>query len=121
MAPEARLENGYVLLSLSGDVKPGAFRDLVAGSQEITDAINTFQRVLIDVSEVDAVLFDPVMLAEAATQSAARGVRFAIAANTPAMFGLGRQIAQISGLEGEAISIFHSREAAAEWLLSLAN
>ncbi|MGE0601106.1 MAG: hypothetical protein AB7J35_15685 [Dehalococcoidia bacterium] len=115
-----RVQEGYVLVILAGEVRPGAFRGLSANSDELTAAVERFRRVLIDVSEVDDVLFDPVMLGEAAARNnATRGVRFAIAATTPAMFGLGRQVAQISGLEGEAVSVFHSREEAADWLLSL--
>ncbi|MGE3074716.1 MAG: hypothetical protein AB7N24_01190 [Dehalococcoidia bacterium] len=120
MASEVRVEDGYVLVNLAGEVRPGVFRGLFAGSDELALAVNEFRRVLIDVSEVDDVLFDPVMLGEAAARNnATRGVRFAIAATTPAMFGLGRQVAQISGLEGVAVSVFHSREEAAAWLLAL--
>lgn len=118
MPSEVILEDGYAVLVLSGEVKPG---ELSTAPRAVREEFARSRRVLLDVSEMDAVHLDPMTVAEVARQNAGGGVRYAIAASTPAMFGLGRQVALLSGLEGEAISVFHSRAEAAEWLLSLSD
>ena len=75
-------------------------------------------RVLLDFSAVEKFSFDPLLLGDAMKRLAGRGLRIAVASSTPEFFGVGRQVAQYSGVEGEAIAIFKDHRAAEEWLLS---
>ena len=103
------IRDGYVCIE--GGAVPAATPGALA-------VIRENGRVLLDFSAVEKFSFDPLLLGDAMKRLAGRGLRIAVASSTPEFFGVGRQVAQYSGVEGEAIAIFKDHRAAEEWLLS---
>ncbi|MEO8540174.1 MAG: STAS/SEC14 domain-containing protein [bacterium] len=115
------LRPGYVAISFSGDVDRESVRGLLAA---VPDALATIQRtgrLLFEFSEMESFDFDPLSLGETMQQFASQGLRLAICSANPEFFGVGRQIAQFSGVEGAAIAVFKDQPAAIAWLLGLGN
>ncbi|GIW17852.1 hypothetical protein [Tepidiforma sp.] len=75
-------------------------------------------RVLLDCTAVREVTVPAENIAAAAQQLHRMGVRLALLAGSPLVFGLGRQAIQLSGLpEGVAFAVFMARDEALRWLL----
>ncbi len=77
------------------------------------------RRVLVDVTSVTTVDVDVYWIADVARRQEAAGIRLAICAPRPALFGIARQALQLAGVrEGTTASVFSSCDAAREWLIS---
>lgn len=75
-------------------------------------------RVLFDCTAVREVTVPAENLAAAAQQLHRMGVRLALLAGSPLVFGLGRQAIQLAGLpEGVTFAVFMERDEALRWLL----
>ncbi len=75
-------------------------------------------RVLLDATGVREVTVPAENFAAAAQQLHRMGVRVALLAGSPLVFGLGRQAVQLAGLpEGVAFAVFMERDEALRWLL----
>lgn len=112
------IRDGYVCIEFFGEVDRETVRGSLASSEGSLAAIRSNGRVLMEFSAVTRFNFDPLLLGEAMNRLAGRGLRIALASSTPEFFGVGRQVAQYSGVEGEAIAVFKDQPAAEEWLLS---
>ncbi len=112
------IRDGYVCIECSGEVEREAVVAALAATPGALAVIRENGRVLLDFSAVEKFSFDPLLLGDAMKRLAGRGLRIAVASSTPEFFGVGRQVAQYSGVEGEAIAIFKDHRAAEEWLLS---
>lgn len=76
-------------------------------------------RVLFDYSGVTEVRLDSMSLATAARRQEAAGVKVAVYAPRPAMFGVNRQVLQLAGVrEGVTASVFSDLGEARAWLLA---
>ncbi len=92
-------------------------RESVGGlSAAETESLRRTRRLLFDFCEVTEFRFDTMQLGDAMQRLASQGVRLAICSEGPAMFGVGRQIALASNLEGLAIQVCRSRDEAVTWL-----
>ncbi|MCO5200657.1 MAG: hypothetical protein M9925_03010 [Chloroflexi bacterium] len=77
------------------------------------------RRVLVDYSAVTEIRLDPFLLANAARRQQAAGVKVAVYAPRPAMFGFNRQVLQLAGVrEGVTASVFSDLGEARSWLLA---
>lgn len=80
-------------------------------------AARTIGRVLIDYSGVERFDIDPYALVPAARENDRRGTRIAVYAPQPVLFGINRQIVQLSGArEGETVRVFTDRAEAEAWI-----
>jgi hypothetical protein len=105
-------QDGYVELRLTGVIR--SFAPLLGGEAE---ALRTATRILIDYSGVERWDIDPYALVPAARENDKRGIRIALYAPQPVLFGINRQIVQLSGArEGETIRVFNDRAAAETWI-----
>jgi hypothetical protein len=76
-------------------------------------------RVLVDYSGVTAMRLDSNSLAATARRQEAAGVKVAVYAPKPAMFGFNRQVLQLAGIrEGVTASVFSDLGEARDWLLA---
>ncbi len=74
-------------------------------------------RVLVDYSAVTDVQTDAYVLAEQARRAEAAGLKVAVFAPRPAMFGLNRQALQLGAVrEGVSAGVFTDLEEARAWL-----
>ena len=118
MGQTVLIRDGYVCIEYSGDVDPESARGALAATHRALDLIRENGRLLLDFSAVEKFSFDPLILGEAMKRLAGQGLRIAVASSAPEFFGVGRQVAQYSGVEGDAIAIFKAHQEAEEWLLS---
>ena len=117
MGQTVLIRNGYLLVRFFGDVDPESSRGAVQNAPGALEALAANPRALFDFSDVVSFNFDPLSLGEAMKRLAERGVRLAVCSSNPEFFGIGRQVAQYSGLEGDAISVFRTEPEAIGWLL----
>ena len=106
----------HLAIYFSGVVDSESVQGTLTQNPEALATARTTLRVYFDFSEVTSFAFDPLSLGEAMKTLAANGVRLAIASTNPEYFGVGRQIAQYSGVEGMAINVFTTEEEAVAWL-----
>ncbi len=75
------------------------------------------RRLLVDYGGVTEVLADAYAFAEQARQAESTGLKVAIYAPRPLLFGLSRQALQLGGVrEGVSAGVFTSRDEATAWL-----
>ena len=117
MAHVIELREGYVAFVFSGVVDQETAGNLAEGRPDMLPALRRHGRVLFDFSRIERFGFDAFGLGEGMRQLAALGVRLAVASENPEYFGIGRQIAQLSGVEGASIAVFRTEAEAVEWLL----
>lgn len=86
-------------------------------STEEAAAVGRTGKVLFDFTNIESFAFDAEQLGRSMQRLASNGVRLAIYSSNPRFFGIGRQIALHSGLEGTAIAVFQQRPEAVGWLL----
>jgi len=112
----AYIRDGYLEVVFTGILS----RETVAAagglSDSQTEAARKFQRILFNFDDVTEFSYDPFALGVAMARMAGE-MRLAICSINPALFGVGRQIAQYSGVEGEAMAVFSERIEALGWLL----
>src|SRR3990172_7235803 len=85
----------------------------------VIERIGDVRRVLVDYSAVTGVRLDSLFLAEAARRQEAAGVKVAVFAPPPGMFGFNRQVLQLAGVrEGVTASVFSDLADARKWLLA---
>lgn len=104
----------HLELRLEGVIDDGLVidGDVVARAGEL-------RRVLIDYSAVTEIRLDPLLLASVARRQQSAGVKVAVYAPRPAMFGFNRQVLQLAGVrEGVTASVFSDLAEARVWLLS---
>ena len=75
------------------------------------------KRLLYNYDDVEKFGIDPWHLIESTKRLAALGIVFAACAPQPSLFGINRQMAQLSGTEGELVRVFKDRASAVAWLL----
>ena len=117
MAHDIELREGYVAFVFSGVVDQETAGDLLAGRPDVLPAVRRHGRALFDFSRIERFGFDAFGLGEGMRQLAAMGLRLAVASESAEYFGIGRQIAQLSGVEGANIAVFRTEAEAVEWLL----
>lgn len=84
-----------------------------------TEIVSSVGRILFDYSGITEMKADAYDLAEAARYCEANGLKVAVFAPRPALFGLARQALQLAAVrEGESASVFLDRDEARSWLLS---
>ncbi|MEX0783847.1 MAG: hypothetical protein WD557_14485 [Dehalococcoidia bacterium] len=115
MAQTILVREHFIDVTFSGR----ADRASVAGglSEEETATVMRLGRVLFDFTDVTEFEFDPARLGDVMRRLAEDGLRLAICSRAPAWFGVGRQIALWSDVEGEAIRVFRDRAEAEAWLV----
>lgn len=118
MGQTVLIRDGYVCIEFSGEVDRESVRGALASAEGSMDAIRTHGRVLMDFSGVTRFNFDPVLLGDAMKRLSGQGLRIAVSSTAPEFFGVGRQVAQYSGVEGEAIAVFKTQPEAESWLLA---
>lgn len=118
MGHQVRVADRYVEVRFFGEIEPGTFAGVRLTEEEIA-AIGRAGCVLFDFSDIDSFGFDAEQLGQAMKRLAAQGIRLAVLSTNPLFFGIGRQVALYSGLEGEAIAVFDQRAAALGWLLGI--
>lgn len=116
MGQTVTIRDDYLLVQFFGIVDPESARGAVENTPGAVESVTKSARVLFDFSEVTSFKFDPVLLGDAMRRLGERGVKLAVASSSPEFFGIGRQVAQLSGLEGEAIAVFRTQPEAASWL-----
>ena len=83
------------------------------------ESVRSAHRVLFDYSGITEMRADAYDLADAAKTCEVLGLKVAVYAPRPALFGLARQAIQLGGVaEGVSASVFLDHEAAREWLLA---
>ena len=117
LAVRAVVHAEYVEIVFQGDIDPESLAGFGNENPRAIPAVMRHGRVLFDFSGVKRFGFDPLTLGDQMKRLSGEGLRLAICSNSPEFFGVGRQIAQFSGVEGEAIAVFHSRDEARAWLL----
>lgn len=118
LGQEVLIRDGYVCIEFFGDVHRDSVRGTLASVDGALAAIQSHGRVLMDFSRVSRFSFDPMLLGDAMKRLAGVGIRIAVSSASPEFFGVGRQIAQYSGVEGDAIAVFKLQTDASDWLLS---
>ena len=84
--------------------------------QSLADADES-HRLLLDMAGVTEIRADAYLLAEQARKAEARGIKMAVYAPRPAVFGLNRQALQLGAIrEGISAGVFSSLEEAKAWL-----
>ncbi len=120
MSHVVRVAEGYVEVAFSGDIDPETMRRMGARlTPEEVAAVQRTARILFVFSDIDMFGFNSENLGLAMQRLAGNGIRLAIFSSNPRFFGIGRQIALHSGLEGSAIAVFSERAEALGWLLDL--
>ncbi|MGH2611279.1 MAG: hypothetical protein ACRDHF_19530 [Tepidiformaceae bacterium] len=117
MAHTARIRPHFIDISFSGTVDRHAIEAAGGLSEGELTAILRLGRVLLDFTDITDFRFDTFTLGDSMRQLSRQGLRLAICSSTPAMFGVGRQIAQWSDVEGSAIRVFRDRDQAEAWLV----
>lgn len=84
---------------------------------EILAALEASGRMVIEFAGVESFDFDPIALGATMAYFAQRGLRVAVVAANPVYYGIGRQVALSSGVEGSSVAVFTDAAAALEWLL----
>lgn len=119
MAQEFEVRDGYVAITFSGAVDRETVRGALEGREDVLRSLARDRKVLFDFSGVSSFTFDPYQLGEAMRRVAGDGLRLAIVSSNPEYFGVARQIAQFSGVEGAAIAVFRGQLEARDWLNAL--
>lgn len=97
----------------------GVIDDGLVIEEEVVVRAGKIRRVLVDYSAVTEIRLDPFSLANAARLQQAAGVKVAVYAPRPAMFGFNRQVLQFAGVrEGVTASVFRDLAEARVWLLT---
>jgi hypothetical protein len=117
VAREVIVRPEYVELAFSGEINRAVLAAEGRLPPEARAAVVRLKRVLFDFTEITEFDLDPYQLGRSMEQLAGEGLRLAIVSEGPAMFGVGRQIAQWSHEEGTAIAVFRERPVALLWLL----
>lgn len=87
--------------------------------EEVVTRIGDVRRVLVDYSAVTEMRLAALALAEVASRQEAAGVKVAVFAPRPAIFGFTRQVLQLAGVrEGVTASVFTDLAEARAWLLA---
>jgi hypothetical protein len=106
--------DAYVELRLNGVVD--APEELSESEWSVVGSVN---RVLVDYSDVEQMNVDPYTLAGRARKNEERGIKVAVFAPRPALFGLNRQVLQLAGAgEGRTARVFRDRDEAVAWLVA---
>ena len=97
----------------------GVIDDGLVIEEDVVARVGELRRVLIDYSAVTEIRLDPLVPAGAARRQQAAGVKVAVYAPRPAMFGFNRQVLQLAGVrEGVTASVFSDLAEARAWLLA---
>ena len=118
MAQRVEPRDGYLALLFSGVVDRESVQGALSENPAALQRLLATQRVLFEFSDVTSFAFDPLALGSEMTRLAQQGLRLAISSSNPEFFGVGRQIAQFSGVEGVAINVFQAEEEAVAWLVA---
>ncbi len=99
------------------------FEGVLDGALSFDDAalesVVSLPRVLLDYTGVTEINADAYVLAERARKGEAQGLKVAIYAPRPALFGLSRQALQLGGVrEGVSVGVFSDLESARTWLMA---
>ena len=119
MAQQVELRDGYIAIVFSGTVDRETVRGALEGRDDVLRAIGRTRKVLFDFCGMTSFDFDPYQLGESMRRLAGNGIRLAICSSNPEYFGVARQIAQFSGVEGAAIAVFRAEGDAVGWLAGL--
>ena len=104
---------GYTELHLSGTITR---IEQVTGADSL---LSNATRLLVDFSDVEQFNLDPYEMVAMAKRKDELGVRVAVYAPRPALFGVNRQVLQLAGVrEGETARVFKDLAAARAWLLA---
>lgn len=117
VAVRALVFKEYVAVIFAGEVTPVGLSGFAEREPAALAALRGHGRLLFDFSAVTHFGFDPLTLGEAMQRLAGQGLRLAICSTNPEYFGVGRQIAQYSGVEGNAINVFRDQAEAVAWLV----
>lgn len=117
MAQQIEVRDGYVAFLFSGVVAPETAGDFLAARPDVLAYLRHHPFVLFDFCSIEKFGFDAYQLSEGMKTLAAQGVRLAVCSTNPEFFGIGRQVAQLSGVEGENIAVFRTEPEAVEWLV----
>ena len=86
---------------------------------DLGDGRRSATRLLLDYTGVTEIHASAYTLAEQARNGERRGLKIAVCAPRPALFGLNRQAFQLSHVrEGESAGVFTDLESARSWLMS---
>lgn len=97
----------------------GVVDDSLVFDADVLERVADVRRILIDYSGVVQMHLDSTALAEKARKNEAAGLKVAVFAPNPAMFGFNRQVLQLAGVrEGETVCVFDDLAEARDWLLS---
>ena len=113
----AEVRTGYVAVLFSGVVTQDSIDAFNEAHPDAMADMLRQGRVLLEFSAVESFGLDPRMLGDSMRRLAPQGLRLAISSAKPEFFGVGRQIAQFSGVEGDSIAVFHTEAEAVQWLL----
>jgi hypothetical protein len=87
--------------------------------EAVVRRVDEVRRVLVDYSSVTEVRLDSMSLATMARLQEAAGVKVAVYAPQPVMFGFNRQVLQLAGVrEGVTAGVFRDLGEARAWLLA---
>ena len=117
VAVRALVHKEHVAIIFAGEVTPESVAGFAEQETAALAALRGHGRLLFDFSGVTRFGFDPLLLGEEMQRLAGQGLRLAICSTNPEFFGVGRQIAQYSGVEGNAINVFREEAAAVAWLV----
>ncbi len=117
MAHEVIIHPTFVEVLFSGEVAVGSVRAAGGFKPEEIEALRQLKRLLFDFSAVTNFGFDPLSLGSGIKRLSDFGLALAIVSTNPLYFGIGRQIALYSGVEGDGIAVFVDRPSALMWLL----
>lgn len=117
MAQEIELRDGYVAFLFSGIVDPETVRGSLDARPDALAHLRRHPCVLFDFSRIEKFGFDAFPLGEGMRRLAEMGVKLAVASENAEYFGIGRQVAQLSGVEGANISVFRTELEAVAWLV----
>jgi hypothetical protein len=117
VAQEIEVRDGYVAFLFSGVVDPKTAGNSLTERPDVLSYLRRHPFVLFEFSRIEKFGFDAFPLSDAMKNLAAQGVRLAICSTNPEFFGIGRQIAQLSGVEGAHIAVFRAEAEAVGWLV----
>jgi hypothetical protein len=110
---------GYLAIVFYGAVERGDLQAALTAEPALLNAIRTSRRLLFELSDVTSFAFDPESVGISFGMLARQGLKIAISSSNPEYFGVGRQIAQLSGVEGSSINVFRGEPEAIGWLMDL--
>jgi hypothetical protein len=116
LAQEIEVRDGYVAFLFSGVVDPKTAGSSLTERPEVLSYLRRHPCVLFEFSRIEKFGFDAYPLSDGMKTLAAQGVRLAISSTSAEFFGIGRQIAQLSGVEGANIAVFRTEADAVAWL-----